>query len=131
VARVYAAYGARARRPSWREAEAELEGCSKHQRGASWVGVEAWECDESARTSGNVRARAGGAADFCRDVGKKAKKKRRVVTSPDCGNHVSRRLRLFAWLRHFRRLVIRWEYQVENFFGMVRLGCMQILLRHL
>ena len=39
--------------------------------------------------------------------------------------------RLFAWLHHFRRLVIRWEYHVENFFGMVRLGCMQILLRHL
>src|SRR5450755_3395644 len=36
--------------------------------------------------------------------------------------------RLFAWLHHFRRLVIRWEYHVENFFGMVRLGCMQILL---
>lgn len=31
----------------------------------------------------------------------------------------------------FVRLVIRWEYHVENFFGMVRLGCMQILLRHL
>jgi transposase len=39
--------------------------------------------------------------------------------------------RLFAWLHHFRRLVIRWEYHVENFFGMVRLGCMQILLRYL
>ncbi|MGA7769894.1 MAG: hypothetical protein WCA27_27135, partial [Candidatus Sulfotelmatobacter sp.] len=41
------------------------------------------------------------------------------------------RQRLFAWLHHFRRLVIRWEYHVENFFGMVRLGCMQILLRQL
>jgi len=39
--------------------------------------------------------------------------------------------RLFAWLHHFRRLVIRWEHRVENFFGMVRLGCMQILLRNL
>jgi transposase len=39
--------------------------------------------------------------------------------------------RLFAWLHHFRRLVIRWEYHVENFYGMVRLGCMQILFRHL
>jgi transposase len=39
--------------------------------------------------------------------------------------------RLFAWLHHFRRLVIRWEYHVENFFGMVRLGCMQILLRQI
>ena len=35
---------------------------------------------------------------------------------------------LFAWLHHFRRLVIRWEYHVEDFFGTVRLGCMQILL---
>jgi hypothetical protein len=39
--------------------------------------------------------------------------------------------RLFAWLHHFRRLVIRWEYHVQNFFGMVRLGCIQILLRQL
>jgi transposase len=39
--------------------------------------------------------------------------------------------RLFAWLHHFRRLVIRWEYHVENCFGMVRPGCIQILLRQL
>jgi transposase len=39
--------------------------------------------------------------------------------------------RLFLWLHHFRRLVIRWEYHVENFFGMVRLGCLQILFRQL
>jgi len=25
----------------------------------------------------------------------------------------------------------RWEYHVENFLGMVRLGCMQILLKYL
>ena len=39
--------------------------------------------------------------------------------------------RLFAWFHHFRRLVIRWEYHVENFFGMVCLGCMKILFRYL
>jgi transposase len=39
--------------------------------------------------------------------------------------------RLFAWLHHFRRLVIRWEYHVENFLGMVRLACMKILFRYL
>ena len=39
--------------------------------------------------------------------------------------------RLFAWLHHFRRLVTRWEYHIENFFGMVRLACMKILFRHL
>jgi hypothetical protein len=37
--------------------------------------------------------------------------------------------RLFAWLNHFRRLVIRWEYHAENFFGMVRLACMKILFQ--
>ena len=39
--------------------------------------------------------------------------------------------RLFAWLHWFRRLVIRWEYHAENFLGMVQLGCIKILLRHL
>ncbi len=32
--------------------------------------------------------------------------------------------RLFAWLHHFRRVVVRWEHCVENFCGMVRLGRM-------
>jgi transposase len=39
--------------------------------------------------------------------------------------------RLFAWFHHFCRLMTRWEYHVENFFGMVRLGCRQVLLRYL
>jgi transposase len=39
--------------------------------------------------------------------------------------------RLFAWLHHFRWLVIRWEYHLENFFGMVRLACIKILLRQI
>ncbi len=37
--------------------------------------------------------------------------------------------RLFAWLQNYRRLVTRWEYHAENFFGFVRLGCICILLR--
>ncbi len=37
--------------------------------------------------------------------------------------------RLFAWLQNFRRLVVRYEYHVENFLGMVLLGCIKILLR--
>jgi len=37
--------------------------------------------------------------------------------------------RLFAWLQNFRRLIVRYEYQVENFLGMVHLGCIKILLR--
>ena len=37
--------------------------------------------------------------------------------------------RLFAWLFNFRRLVTRWEADVVNFLGFVRLGRIVILLR--
>ncbi len=37
--------------------------------------------------------------------------------------------RLFAWLQNFRRLVVWYEYHVENFLAMVHLGCIKILLR--
>jgi transposase len=39
--------------------------------------------------------------------------------------------RFLAWLHQFRRLVTRWEYHIENFLGMVRLGRMRILFRYL
>ncbi len=38
--------------------------------------------------------------------------------------------RLFAWLGNFRRLLHRWEYHLENYTGLVQLGCMIILLRN-
>ena len=37
--------------------------------------------------------------------------------------------RLFAWLQNFRRLVVRYEYHLRNFLGMIQLGCIVILLR--
>ena len=37
--------------------------------------------------------------------------------------------RLFAWLQNFRRLVVRYEYHLQNFLAMVQLGCVIILLR--
>jgi transposase len=37
--------------------------------------------------------------------------------------------RLFAWLQNFRRLVVRYEGHLENFLGVVHLGCILILLR--
>ena len=37
--------------------------------------------------------------------------------------------RLFAWLQNYRRLVVRYEYHVENFLGLLQLGCSLILLR--
>jgi transposase len=39
--------------------------------------------------------------------------------------------RLFAWLQWFRRLVVRYEYHIENFLGMVHLGCLKLMLRYL
>jgi transposase len=39
--------------------------------------------------------------------------------------------RLFAWLYNFRRLVVRYEYHSENYFGFIQLACIMILLRHL
>jgi len=39
--------------------------------------------------------------------------------------------RLFAWLKNFRRINCRWERRALNFLGMVQLGCVLILLRHL
>ena len=37
--------------------------------------------------------------------------------------------RLFAWMYNFRRLVVRYEYHVENFLALVQLGFSIILLR--
>jgi len=39
--------------------------------------------------------------------------------------------RLFAWMHTFGRLATRWEYHVENFLGLVHIGCIHIMLRHL
>lgn len=39
--------------------------------------------------------------------------------------------RFFAWLKNFRRLLVRWERHSHNFLGMVQLACMLILLRRL
>lgn len=39
--------------------------------------------------------------------------------------------RFFAWLLSFRRLVTRHERKAKNFLGMLELGCIVILLRHL
>jgi transposase len=37
--------------------------------------------------------------------------------------------RLFAWLQNFRRVLVRYGYDAENYLGFVRLGCTIILLR--
>ncbi len=38
--------------------------------------------------------------------------------------------RLWAWMKNYRRVAVRWEYHAYNFLGMVQLACMLILLRH-
>ena len=37
--------------------------------------------------------------------------------------------RFFAWLQNFRRLVVRYEFHVENFLAMAQLGYIVILFR--
>jgi transposase len=37
--------------------------------------------------------------------------------------------RLFAWLQNYRRIVVRYEYHLENYLAFVMIGCIQILLR--
>src|SRR4030042_3497194 len=37
--------------------------------------------------------------------------------------------RFFAWLQNFRRLVVRYEYHLENFLALIQLGCIVVLLR--
>lgn len=39
--------------------------------------------------------------------------------------------RLFAWLKRFRRLALRWEHKAENFLGLIHIGCIVVLLRHM
>jgi transposase len=39
--------------------------------------------------------------------------------------------RMFAWLFNFRRLVVRYEYHIENFRGFLQLAAAVILLRYL
>lgn len=36
---------------------------------------------------------------------------------------------LFAWLKQFRRITVRWDYTAEHYLGFLYLGCMAILLR--
>lgn len=38
--------------------------------------------------------------------------------------------RLFAWLKQFRRVVVRWERKASNYLGILQLGCLVIVLRH-
>jgi transposase len=37
--------------------------------------------------------------------------------------------RFFAWVYNFRRIVVRWEYHLENYLGFIQLACIIILLR--
>jgi len=37
--------------------------------------------------------------------------------------------RVFAWFNNYRRIIVHWDYHVENFLGFVLLACILILLR--
>jgi transposase len=36
--------------------------------------------------------------------------------------------RLFAWLSNYRRVAVRYDYYLENFFGFVQLACIDIFV---
>ena len=37
--------------------------------------------------------------------------------------------RFFAWIQWQRRILVRWEYHAQNFFGFVQLACLVVLFR--
>lgn len=37
--------------------------------------------------------------------------------------------RFFAWLQNYRRIVVRYEYHIENFIGFVQLATAVILMK--
>jgi transposase len=39
--------------------------------------------------------------------------------------------RLFAWIGNFKRTVVRYDYNWQNYFGFVQLACTMILMRRL
>jgi hypothetical protein len=39
--------------------------------------------------------------------------------------------RCFSWLKHRRKIELRWEVKVEHFLGLIQLCCCMILLKHL
>ena len=37
--------------------------------------------------------------------------------------------RFFAWIQNYRRIVVRYEYHLDNFLGFIHLACILILLK--
>ena len=37
--------------------------------------------------------------------------------------------RFFAWIQNYRRIVVRYEYHLDNFLGFIHLACIMILLK--
>jgi transposase len=37
--------------------------------------------------------------------------------------------RFFAWMQNYRRIVVRYEYHLDNFTGFIHLACILILLK--
>jgi transposase len=37
--------------------------------------------------------------------------------------------RFFAWIQHYRLIVVRYEYHLDNFLGFIHLACILILLK--
>jgi transposase len=67
------------------------------------------------RFTAHVRARGEEAKELKREAGRKA---RRWVVE-----------RTHSWINRFRRLLIRWEKEVEKYFGMLHFVCASITYR--
>jgi len=39
--------------------------------------------------------------------------------------------RLFAWLQHFRRVLVRWDYYPQNYLGFIQIAAAIILVRQM
>ena len=39
--------------------------------------------------------------------------------------------RIFAWLQNYSRLVVRWDFKLENYTAFLQLGCFLILSKYL
>jgi len=106
--------------------EAVLAGCILDQLPQRLIGDKAYDSDALDQTL---------AEEFCVEMISPNRSNRKQKTQDGWPLRRYRRRwkieRVFAWMQNYRRLVMRWEYHIENFLGFVHLACLLMLIRHL
>ena len=105
--------------------DATLDACFLDELPERLVGDKAYDSDELDR-------RLAGERDMEMIAPHRANRRKRPTQDGRPLRRYKRRWkveRLFAWLQNFRRLVVRYEYHLQNFLAMLQLGCIVILLR--